>query len=102
MAVASRLEQVGILITLIDVNMVGGHLLEKRMIGALNIDNDEPVDDSKNYLSTTLEPIEVNWSELTKVVTDSGVWGDIRYAPKIAINVDIRGFEEDTSQACFY
>ena len=34
-----------------DVNRAGGHLFGKRMIGALNIDNDEQDDDSKNYLS---------------------------------------------------
>ena len=81
-----------------DVNQVGGYLFEKRLIGALNIDNDDPVDGSKDYLSLTLDdPLEVDWSQLTKVVNDEGVWGDIRYAPKIAINVDIRGFsEEDT------
>ena len=39
----------------------------------------------------------MDWSQLTPVLYDNGVWGDIADAPKIALNVDIRGFsEEDT------
>ena len=80
-----------------DVTQAGNFLLPKRMIGALNIDMDDEVEE-RNYLKQTLEtPINVGWSELTKVLLDNNIWGDIRYSPKIALNVDIRGFSENNT-----
>ena len=65
------------------------------MIGALNIDDRPAQLDPKDYLSTTLkEPLDVSWSQPDKIVLDNGRWGDIRYSPKISLNVDIRGFSE--------
>ena len=78
-----------------DVNQAGSYLFSKRMIGALNIDMDEEVEDRPYLQSTLPSPIDVGWSQLTKVVDDQGAWGDIRFSPKIALNVDIRGFSEE-------
>ena len=80
-----------------NVNEVGGHLFPKRMIGALNINQGEATNSNSYHESTLPQPIQVGWSQLTKVLDDNGNWGDIRYSPKIALNVDIRGFtEKDT------
>ena len=98
--VASRLVVVGTLFTPdYNVNRAGSYLFPKRMIGALNIDDRPAQLDPKDYLSTTLkEPLDVSWSQLDKIVLDNGRWGDIRYSPKISLNVDIRGFSEKLLQ----
>ncbi|MDA0848531.1 MAG: hypothetical protein O2827_02090, partial [Verrucomicrobia bacterium] len=73
---------------------VGSHLFEKRMIGALNIDQGEAFN-SQDYHKSTLEvPIEVEHGDLEYIIDENGNWGDIYQSPKIALNVDIRGFSE--------
>ena len=65
------------------------------MIGALNIEKEDEIT-GRPYLQSTLgEPLDVGWSQLSEIVNRQGTWGDIRYSPKIALNVDIRGFSEE-------
>ena len=65
------------------------------MIGALNIEKEDEIT-GRPYLQSSLEePLDVGWSQLSTIVNEKGTWGDIRYSPKIALNVDIRGFSEE-------
>ena len=77
-----------------DVSQANNHLFPKRLIGALNIDQGEETDNRSYHQSTLKSPIQVGWSQLTPILNDNGTWGDIRQSPKIALNVDIRGFTE--------
>jgi hypothetical protein len=77
-----------------DVGQANNHLFPKRLIGALNINQGEETDSRPYHQSTLPSPIQVGWSQLSNILNDNGTWGDIRQSPKIALNVDIRGFTE--------
>jgi hypothetical protein len=68
------------------------------MIGALNIDSGEAIDNRSYHQSTLPSAITVGDDQLFNVYNPTqNTWGDIRYAPKIALNVDIRGFTEENT-----
>ena len=78
-----------------NVDQAGRYLFPKHMIGALNIEKEDEITGRPYLQSTLAQPLDVGWSQLSKIVQDNGMWGDIRYSPKIALNVDIRGFSEE-------
>ena len=73
---------------------------EVRMIGALNIDTNSDTNSFKSraYHSSESDIIPVGFSDLPDILDANNRFKGIEEAKKIALNVDIRGFQKKTPQ----